>query len=54
MAIIIIIIMIIIIIIIIIIMALPRPHFHRVALYPPGGPRTLFPCPRMVWQKKIT
>ena len=45
----IIIIIIIIIIIVIIIMALPRRHFHRVALHPPGGPTALRPCPRTVW-----
>ena len=33
----------------IIIMTLPRRHFHRVALHPPGGPTALRPCPRTVW-----
>ena len=42
------------IIMLIIIMALPRRHFHRVALHPPGGPTALRPCPRTVWRKKIT
>ena len=41
------------IIIIIIIMALPRRHFHTVALHPPGGSTALRSCPRMVWRKKI-
>ena len=50
----IIIIIIIIIITIIIIMTLPRQHFHRVALHPPGRPTALRPCPRTVWRKKIT
>ena len=43
-----IIIIIMIIIIIIIMMALPRQHFHRVALHPPGGPTALHPCPRNI------
>ena len=42
---------IIIIIVIIIIVALPRRHFHRVALHPYGGPTAFCPCPRTVWQK---
>ena len=36
------------IIIIIMMMALPRQHFHRVALHPPGGPTALHPCPRNI------
>ena len=32
-------------------MALPRRHFHRVALHPPRGPTALRPCPRTVWRK---
>ena len=40
---IIVLVIIIIIIIIIIIMALPRWHFNRVALHPPGGPTILRP-----------
>ena len=39
---------------IIILMALPRRHFHRVALHPPGRPTALRPCPRTVRRKKIT
>ena len=35
-------------------MALPRRHFHRVALHPPGGPSALRPCRRTVQRKKIT
>ena len=44
----------IIIIIIVIVMALSRWLFHKVTLHPPGGPTALRPCPRAVWQKKIT
>ena len=42
------------IIVIIIIMALPRRHFHKVALHPPGRPTALRRCPRTVWRKNMS